>query len=403
MRNPEGQNRNAILPAWISEGVDTYCDDVIGAASPYPYSQPDDLDSYICLHLNDYLRLSSRPEVLKAKADAIRMEGNLFLASTVFTGGRGMEEHHAFRALLAQAGRSEDALLASSGWAANVGLIEALAKRDTPIYLDRKAHASMWDGAQLSQGRSIMLRHNDPEFLEKRIRRDGAGIVCIDAFYSNTGSVADVAAYVDICERTGSILILDEAHSLCVVGEGGGGLAVQAGVADRVHFRTASFSKAIGGHGGCILASRHLTWFLTHRAHSILFSSSALACDSAAHRAALTIVGREPELGIRTMEKAATFRRELAIRGIDTGTSGCQIVPVEFPSEAQACRFYELLRRRGVLTSVFLPPAVPDKTGLVRFSVHSEVSEKDLLFAADASAEALDEMGIERLSNHEAA
>lgn len=391
------------LPDWISSGVDKYCDNVIGAATPYPFSQPEELDSFVCMHLNDYLRLSSRPEVLKAKSEAIRKEGNLFLASTVFSGGKGMEEHMAFRSLLARCGRSEDAILASSGWAANVGLLEALARKDTPIYLDQKAHASLWDGANLSQGRPIMLRHNDPDYMARRIRRDGPGIVCIDAYYSNTGSVAPVAAYVEACEKTGSVLVLDEAHSLLMTGEDAGGLAVADGVAERVHFRTASFSKAMGGHGGCILASRHLIWFLTHRAHSIMYSSSALACDSAAHRAALQIAIAEPELARRTLELASLLRQEFAIRGIDSGTSGCQIVPVEFPSEFLACKFYELMRQRGILTSVFLPPTVPDRTGLVRFSLHAQLNKADVIRAADAAADVLDEMGIERLSKHEAA
>lgn len=395
MCTADRQAQAPTLPEWISAGVDKYCVELKSAATPYPFHQPDDLDQYLCLHLNDYLRLSSRPEVLQAKAEGIRKEGNLFLASTVFTGGKGMEEHYAYRALLARVARAEDAVLTSSGWAANVGLIEALANRDTPIYLDHKAHASMWDGARLAQGRIFMLRHNDPEFLEKRIRRYGPGIVCIDAYYSNTGSVADVAAYVEICEKTGAVLILDEAHSLCVTGEGGGGLAVAAGVADRVHFRTASFSKAIGGHGGCVLASKQIAWYLTHRAHAVLFSSSALACDSAAHRAALTIAGNEPGLGRQTLEMAALLRREMASRGIPTGTSGCQIVPVAFPSERQACQFYQLLRDRGVLTSVFIPPAVPNGTGLVRFSIHSEITAAQVLTAANAAADALAEMQID--------
>lgn len=397
------QNSGPRLPGWMSEGVDRFCQKIDALANPYPFKHPDEFENYICLHQNDYLRLSARPEVLKAKADSIRKEGNLFLASTVFAGGRGMEEHYAFRAQLADAMQAEDAILTSSGWAANVGLLESITKPGIPIYLDQRAHASLWDGARLSAGRPIMVRHNDPAYLERRIKRDGAGIVCIDAFYSNTGSVADVAAYVDLCERTNCVLILDEAHSLVVVGQGGGGLAVEAGVAERVHFRTASFSKAMGGHGGCIVASRQLIWFLTHRAHSIVFSSSALACDAAAHRTAFSIARAEPHLGRHTLAMGALLRQELAQRGIDTGTSGCQIVPIEFHDEQIASSFYQLMRERGVLTSVFLAPTVPDGTSLIRFSAHSELTPAEVVVAADAAAEVMDALGLRREAKQVAA
>jgi CAI-1 autoinducer synthase len=391
------------LPEWMKSGVESFCQKIDNLATPYPFRHPDELDDYICLHQNDYLRLSARPEVLQAKKDAIREEGNLFLSSTIFSGGRGMEEHYAFRALLADAMQAEDAVLTSSGWAANVGLLESVAKPGTPIYLDQKAHVSLWDGARLSPGKPIMVRHNDPEYLERRIKRDGAGIVCIDAFYSISGAVADVAAYVDVCERTGSVLVLDEAHSLVIAGQGGGGLAVEAGVAERVHFRTASFSKAIGGHGGCIAASRHLVWFLTHRAHAIVFSSSALACDSAAHRTALSIARAEPWLGRHTLEMAALLRQELSSRGIDTGASASQIVAIEFNHEQLASSFYQLMRDRGILTAIFLSPATPDGISVARFSTHAHLEAADVVRAADAAAEVMDVLGVARKSKQQAA
>jgi len=397
------QNKSPELPEWAKAGADEYCDWMDKAMAPYPFKHPDELEGYICLHQNDYLRLSQRPEVREAKIQAIERYGNSYLASTIFSGGGGMEEHHAFRALLADAMQSEDAVLASSGWAANVGLIEFLAKRGTPIYLDQRAHASLWSGAKLSLGRSIMVRHNDPESLERRIQRDGAGIVCVDSYCSVDGSVIDVAAYVDVCERTGSVLVLDEAHSMGMVGHGAGGLAVEAGVAERVHFRTVSFSKALGGHGGCIAASRQLTWVLTHRAHSIVFSSAALPCDSAAHRTALSIARAEPRLGSHTLEMGALLRQELAQRGIDTGPSACQIVAVEFDSEQLACEFYQALVRHGVITSVFVSPATPLGKGLVRFSTHSQLQPEEVVRAADAAAAAMTELGIARAEKQKAA
>ena len=367
--------------------------------SPAP---PEGPESCADFHLGDYLGLSSRSEVLQAKRDAIRREGNAFLASSAFAGGSAAGEHHAFRELLARTCECEDAILAGSGGAAKVGLLQSIAREGTPIYLDQEAHASLRDGARLSRGRPILVRQGDPESLERSIRRDGAGIVCVDGYDPRSGAVADVAACVEICERTGSVLVLDETHSLLMTGECGGGLAVEAGVAERVHFRTASFSKAMGGQGGCILTSRHLAWLLSHRAHSVLFRSSALCGDSAAHRAALGIARAEPLLARTAREMASLLRRELSARGISTGRSACQIVPVEFEGAELACRFEQLLLDRGILASVLPPPAV-EGTGTVRFLVHAGIRAEQVVAAAEAAAEAMDALGLRRSAGMRAA
>lgn len=377
------------IPQWLKDEVDHY-DRRIGNCNPYPFRHPDDLSGYICLHQNDYLRLSTRPEVLSAKEEAMRRYGNSFLASTLFTGGEGADEHDRFRSLLAGAMGAEDVILTTSGWTANVGLVEALARPGTPVYIDRKAHASIWDGAKLSAGRPVMVGHNDPVSLDRRIRRDGPGIICIDSVYSTSGTVSHLPSYVEIAERTGSVLVVDEAHGFGMFGEGGGGIAELQGVSDRIHFRTMSFSKALGGHGGCIATSRHLAWFLTHRARPMVFSSAALPCDSAAHRAGLEILRAEPQLAARCQEMAAVLRQEMEMRDISTGGSASQIVSYKAHSDAHSCELYGELRARGVLCAIFLEPAVPVGAGLLRFSVHAHCTREDMVHTAAALRESID-------------
>ena len=393
------RNDGRMVPGWLTRDVDRV-DEILAESKPYPFRHPDNLEDYVCLHQNDYLRLGERPEVRAAKTEAILKEGNSFLASTIFAGSSAGDEHQAFRVLLSSAMQAEDVLLLSSGWTANVGLVEAIARPGVPIYLDQKVHASLWDGARLSAGRPIMLRHNDPNFLEARIRRDGPGIVCIDSFYSTTGAVCDLAAYVEICEKTGSVLILDEAHSLAMVGPGAGGLAVQLGLAERVHFRTASFSKALGGHGGCIATTRHLAWFLTHRAHSVIFSSAVLPCDSAAHRTALAIARAEPRLAGNCLEMGRLLRSDLRAVGVDVGDSACQIVSVQFPDCPTTCKAYGMLRDRGILGAVFMPPATPAGTGLIRFSLHANLAESDMTRTAAAVGEVMQALGLQDQGHH---
>lgn len=376
------------IPSWMKEGMHEILHRLDTTAKPYPFEFPESLADCICLNQNDYLRLSTHPEVRAARIRMLAGTDSQSLASTLWT-GKGLEENGDFRQELAQVMRAEDVLLQSSGWVANVGLVEALATRGTPIYLDQKVHASLWDGARLSEGRPIMVRHNDPESLERRIRRDGAGIVCIDSYYSSNGAVSDVTAYVDICERTGSVLILDEAHSLLMTGEGGG-LAVQEGVAERVHFRTSSFSKAMGGHGGCIAGTAHSIWYLKHRSRSSVFSTAPLAIDAAGHRAALAVCQKEFWRAQKCMVMSALFRQELRARGIDPGLSASQLVSIEFEREQQACQAFAMLRENGILASVFIAPAAPKGTGFLRFSIHCEVTPEMVVETATALRNVLD-------------
>lgn len=379
----------AKMPEWLMQDV-VDLNSRVNALNPYPFCHPDDLTGYITLHQNDYLRLSSRPEVLAAKKEAISRYGNSFLASTLFTGGEGSCEHDRLKALIADSMGAEDVLLTTSGWTANVGLLEAIAKEGTPIYIDRKAHASIWDGAQLSAGRPIMVGHNDPVSLERRIHREGPGIICIDSVYSTTGALAHLPSYCDIAERTGSVLLVDEAHGFGMFGAQGGGLAELQGVAQRIHFRTLSFSKALGGHGGCIATSRHLAWFLTHRARSVIFSSSALPCDSAAHATGLEILRAEPHLARNCQEMAGVLREEMTEQGLPVGTSESQIVSLATHSKEYACELYAEMRTRGVLSAVFLEPAVPVGTGLLRFSIHAESNRSEMIRTAHVMRECMD-------------
>lgn len=393
--HPAFEEVSSTFPGWIESRLENV-QGRLNALEPYPFCHPSKQLGMVQLHQNDYLRLSSRPEVRFAKMEAIRRSNSDFLGSNLFVDSREADnEHENFRLLLRQCLQVEDVLLSTSGWAANVGLLEALCDKDTRVYLDRKCHASLWDGARLAGARCIMVRHNDPQALERRIRRDGAGIVCIDSFYSNSGAVCDLESYVEICERTGSLLVLDEAHSMGMIGEGAGGLAVACGLASRVPFRTASLSKALGGHGGMVACSAAVARYLAHRAHSHVFSTAGNPCDSAAHRVALEIARAEPELAGHTLAMGAKLRQEMTNLGIPCGLSACQLVSIQLSTEPLTAALYGKLRDRGILASVFMHPAVPYGTGLVRFSAHAQLVPEDMVRTALALAESLDELGID--------
>jgi CAI-1 autoinducer synthase len=388
--NPHNATPSAArIPAWYREHMRPACE-FIAKLNPFPFEQPSDISEFIALHQNDYLRLGNHPDVIAARGEANARNRSESFMSSVY--GGGSDECEVFRRAIADCMQAEDALLTTSGWAANVGLIEAIAPVLRPVYIDNHAHASLYDGVKLSLGKKVVVEHNDPENLLMRIAHGGPGIVVIDAVYSTDGSIGDIARYLDICEQNDCVLVLDEAHSFGLFGDGGG-LAVELGLADRVHFRTVSLNKALGGHGGLIAGNREMMKLARARCRSIIFSSATSSVSASGHRAALEVLARDPGRARRCLQNAETLRRRFHMHGIDTGDSRCQIVSIFFEDEQETCEFYDRLRRAGILTSVFLYPATPAGVGLVRYSVHSELTEREIDETVQRTVEALQAMG----------
>src|SRR3569833_973468 len=235
-------------PAWFERRMRSYMGRV-DAFDPYPFELPDQHGEHVALHLNDYLRLSARPEVIAAKCETLKVSGNGNMASVIY--GGACSENNALRARLSEVMAGGDAFLTVAGYTANLGLIESIVEPGMPVYLDDRAHASMWDGAKFSAGRPIGFAHNDPSARAEEMAANGPGLVCIATVYSVHGDVAPLREILEITEANDSLLLADEAHAFGMFGPAGGGLAVAEQVADRVHFRTGSFSKALGGHAGC--------------------------------------------------------------------------------------------------------------------------------------------------------
>ncbi|MBJ6762565.1 aminotransferase class I/II-fold pyridoxal phosphate-dependent enzyme [Myxococcaceae bacterium JPH2] len=375
-------------PSWIANRVRLQRE-FIDNLRPFPFDQPADIRGFYSLHQNDYLRLSNHPEVVHARAEANLRPRIESFSSSVF--GGVSSEHDRFVELLKESLQANDVILTTAGWTANAGLLEAICGEETPVYIDVEAHASMVDGIRFSQAKKVIVRHNDCDHLEKRIKIHGPGVICIDALYSTDGSLPDLPRYIDICERHDCILVLDEAHSFGMFGAKGGGLAVKLGLAHRVHFRTVSLSKALGGHGGLVAGSADMLRSLRSHMRPVLFSSSTSAILAAGHAAALEVLMREPERAAHCLEMAARFVRALEGAGVDTRASRSQIVSLFFKDE-QACQLYGELRERRILSSVFVYPAIPRGISMLRFSVYSELKPDDIDYIADCTLAGLRKM-----------
>lgn len=382
-------NASINIPSWYLEYMQP-ATEYISRLNPFPFDQPVDISNYIALHQNDYLRLGNHPEVIEARARANERNRNEAFLSTAYGGGSG--ECEAFRIKIAQVMDAQDAMLTTSGWAANVGIMEAITPLFKPIYIDKHAHASLYDGIKLSLGKLVVVNHNDSDHLVERIKVNGPGIVVIDAVYSTDGSLGNVERYVEICEQYDCVLVLDEAHSFGIYGNGGG-LAVELGLQHRVHFRTISLNKALGGHGGLIAGDAQMMRLVRTRCRSVIFSSATSSVSAAGHEAALDIIIRDPQRAQRCLSNAAILRERFADVQVDTGDSQSQIVSIMFDSEQGACEFYGRMRDAGILTSVFLYPAIPPGQGLVRFSVHSELGSQEIDQTVACTVHVLNKMG----------
>jgi len=389
MDNSTKSNR-ARLPEWYIEHM-TPSIEFISNLDPFPFAQPKNISNYIAVHQNDYLRLGNHPKVIEARTLSNERSQDEAFMSTVF--GGESDECHDFAHKIAQSMQADEAIITTSGWAANVGLLEAITPLFRPVYIDEYAHASLFDGIKLSIGKKNVIPHNDTDHLLKQIGKNGPGVVVIDAVYSTDGSIGDITKYVEICEQNDCILLLDEAHSFGIFGDGGG-LAVELGLADRVHFRTVSLNKALGGHGGLIAGSKEAMKLVRTKCRSLIFSSATSSVSAAGHLEALNILAANPQRAKRCLDNAVKLREGLNGVGIDTGGSQCQIVSISFSNEQEACEFYGKLARHGILTSVFLYPATPMGVGIVRFSVHSELTEPEIEQIVSSCYEILVEMKL---------
>lgn len=361
--------------------------------NPYPFDQPADDSGFLSCHHNDYLRLSAHPEVISEKNKATNATGSGRMASLSYGGDYG--HHSDFRKRVAEVTGAEDVLLTTCGWTANVGVVESIVAPGMPIYIDLNAHASLWDGARLSSGKVIPVRHNSPDSMRLYMKKYGPGVILIDGFYSTHGSVAPLEEYVKLSEEFDSLLVLDEAHSFGMIGKNGGGLAVELGLQDRIPIRTVSLAKALGGNGGFIATDKNTVSWLMCRDRSVIFSSSPPPSVSAGNDTALKIISQNPDIASHTLKMAEYFRKLLNEYGIDTGPSKCQIVSLNFDNELSGCQLYGELRKNDILFSVFLFPAVPKGTSLARFSIYSELTKTDIEYIAEHTHVAMKKLGIE--------
>ena len=338
-------------------------------------------DNALLLSSNDYLSISEHPNILNAQIKAISHFGNGHMQSAVFLSDNPLfnacEQH--FAAFT----NYPASLLLQSGWCANIGLIQVLAKKNVPVYLDFYTHMSFWEGAKSAGAQAIPFQHNSFQSLRKRIQRYGPGIIAVDSIYSTTGTISPLADYARLAQELGCLLIVDESHSLGTHGPEGRGLVAELGLTNHVHIITASLAKAVSGRGGLIAASKTLIELIRYTALPVIFSSSLTPYDLAGFMASIETIKNEAWRREKLHDNADYLREELLGCGFHLGGSQSQIIPLLAGSEANAIWLRTELEKEDIHGSVFCAPATPQNKTLIRLSINTHHDRQQLRRVVD--------------------
>jgi CAI-1 autoinducer synthase len=325
---------------------------------------------------NDYLSVTGHPEIVQAQINALREDTEAVVQSGVFL----LDSHpaHAFEAAMARWLGKQDGFLCQSGYTANMGLLQIIADEQTPVYLDSLAHMSLWEGARAAKAPAHAFRHNDPAHLERMLQLHGPGVVVVDSVYSTTGALCPLREIVEVAERFGSTIVVDESHSIGTHGPAGAGLCAQLGLSHRVHFITASLAKAFAGRAGFFTAPSSMRYYVLISSFPNIFSSSLLPHEVAGLAATLNVIRRGDDARRRLHANTARLRASISDAGYPIHQGTEQIIALEAGTEAQAMRLRDALEERDVIGSIFCAPATSRNRAMVRLTLHASLTDAEM-------------------------
>jgi len=333
---------------------------------------------------NDYLGLATDQRVIAAAARALEVWGAGATASRVVAGTTVL--HAELEVYLAQLMGHESALLFSSGYLANLGLITALGGPGTLILTDEHVHASMVDAARLARANATTFAHNSVDDVATALahRKEPRALVVTESVFSVLGDAAPLAELAAVCAKHDALLIVDEAHGLGVTGGGAGSVAA-AGLAEQVVV-TATLSKALGSQGGVVLGSRCLREHLINRARSFIFDTGLAPVNAASALAAAKIMHAEPERVARIHSRAAHMVAHLPL-SVTRGVGAVQSIAVGTAEDALE---YSLqLLDAGFRVGCFRPPSVPDGVSRLRLTARTTLTDHEVAAACAAVGQVL--------------
>jgi 8-amino-7-oxononanoate synthase len=329
---------------------------------------------------NNYLGLTFDPDCIAAGVAALNSHGTGTTGSRMANGSYAA--HRQLESDLADFFQCSHAMVFSTGYAANLGVLAALLGKGDAVLLDSDAHASLYDGCGMSDADIYRFKHNDVKSLERRMVRLGDRarrcLIVVEGMYSVLGDCAPLREIVEIKERYGAMLLVDEAHSLGVCGEHGRGVAEEQGVLDKVDFVVGTFSKSLGAMGGFCVSQHDVLALFRYVSRPFMFTASPSPTVMATTREALHKLRTRPELRDRLWSNARELHSGLQNLGFELGPEISPIIAVRCRDRESALSNWNKLLEAGVYVNMMLPPATPGGASFLRCSISAAHTQEQI-------------------------
>ncbi|MFD2264613.1 aminotransferase class I/II-fold pyridoxal phosphate-dependent enzyme [Lacibacterium aquatile] len=349
--------------------------------------------SILLMGTNNYLGLTFDPACIDRAVDALTRYGTGTTGSRIANGT--YVQHSALEAALADFYGRDHAMVFSTGYQANLGILSTLVGKDDHLIIDADSHASIYDGVRLGNAQVLRFRHNDPNDLYKRLKRlegvPGDRLIVVEGIYSMLGDKAPLAEIAAIKREMGAYLLVDEAHSLGVLGEGGRGLAEEVGVDADVDFIVGTFSKSLGTVGGFCVSNIPDFDVLRVACRPYMFTASLPPSSIASSLEALNQLRQRPALRQRLRDNSEHLHAGLRALGFQVGPTVSPIVSIALPDQATAIAFWNKLLAAGIYLNLSLPPATPNNLCLLRSSISAAHTPAQI----DRAIDIIETVGLE--------
>ncbi len=345
----------------------------------------------IMIGSNNYLGLTSHPEVIEAGIKAMEKYGSGCSGSRFLNGT--LDAHIAFEKDLAEFLNKEDVVTFSTGFQSNLGIISAIAGRNDYILCDKENHASIYDGCRLSFAKMLRYKHSDMEDLERQLQTidtSVSGILIVtDGVFSMSGEICKLPEIVKLAKKYGARVMVDDAHGLGVMGKHGRGTAEYFGLEDQVDIYMGTFSKSLASLGGYMASSHEVCEYVRHTSRPFIFCASITPANVACAHAALNILKREPERVKALLDISDYMRKGLKANNVKIIESKTPIIPIYTYEDEKAFIACKLLFDRGVYVNPVVSPATPVGEALLRTSYTATHTEKQMDRAIEKIVEVL--------------
>lgn len=344
---------------------------------------------------NSYLGLTNHPELKEASIKAIEKYGSGCAGSRFLNGT--LDIHLELEEKLARFVGKPEALVFSTGFQVNLGVISSIPGRHDYIIIDDLDHACIIDGARLSFAKLLKYEHNKMDSLEKvlsRTERDRIKLIVIDGVFSMEGDIANLPEIVELAKKYNANIMVDDAHGLGVLGKLGAGTANHFGLTNEVDLIMGTFSKSLASIGGFIAADKSTINYLKHNARSLIFSASIAPSNAASVIAAIDLIQREPERIERLWYNTRYAKNKLMEAGFDTGHSVTPIIPLLIRDDYNTFKLTKLALEKGVFVNPVVSPAVPSTSSMIRYSLMATHTLEQIDTSVEILSEIAKELGV---------